>query len=106
VAGSKTSALGVAKPKASETPVSSTRPSGSGAATDTERRDREPIPAELKLLVAGSKTSGLESKRPATSTRPSGSGAATAKARGTDIAPIPAELKLLVAGLKTSALER
>ncbi len=93
-------------------PATSTRPSGSGAATAPARgTDIEPIPAELKLLVAGSKTSALEPDAelpnpPATSTLPSGSGAATASPRGTDIEPTPAELKLLVAGSKISALER
>src|SRR6476659_2597122 len=43
-----------------EPPATSTRPSPSGAATGVERAvPIEPMPAELKVLVAGSKTSAL-----------------------------------------------
>ena len=70
-----------------------------------------PIPAELKVLVLGSKTSVLDRAGevalapPATRTRPSGRGAATAPTRSVPIEPIPAELKVFVPGLKISALE-
>jgi hypothetical protein len=86
-------------------------PSASGAATAPSRgTDIDPIPAELKALVAGSKISALAFSGadmsppdpPATRILPSGSGAAAAPKRETDIEPVG--LNLAVAGSKISAL--